>query len=156
MIEAGPTGRNSQHANAAGVSRWAVLAVLLALLALVARRSTRFVVKGESMLPALRAGDYVLATAPPKWVEAPWRGWVVVARRPDRPDLELIKRVAEPAGPGNSLTVRGDNPHSSTDSRSFGPVPRINLIGVVWLRYWPLARIGLVRPQSESGPEYAS
>lgn len=147
MIGAGTAGRNSRHASAAGVSGWAVLAVLLALLALVTRHSTRFVVRGESMLPALRPGDYVLATAPPKWVDAPWRGWVVVARRPDRPELELIKRVTGPAAPGNSLIVRGDNPRSSTDSRSFGPVPRTDLIGLVWLRYWPPTRIGLVRPQ---------
>ena len=61
MIGAGTAGRNSRHASAAGMSGWAVLAVLLALLALVTRHSTRFVVRGESMLPALRPGDYVLA-----------------------------------------------------------------------------------------------
>ena len=127
------------------------LTILLVSLVLVARRSARFVVDGESMLPALRPGDYVLATAPPTWVDAPWQGWVVVARRPDRPELELIKRVTGPAGPGNSLNVYGDNPRSSTDSRSFGPVPRTDLIGVVWLRYWPPTRIGLVRPQSRPG-----
>lgn len=97
------------------------------------------------MLPALRPGDYVLATAPPRILGAPRAGWVVVARRPDRPELELIKRVADPAGLGGALILRGDNPESSTDSRHFGPVLRDDLVGVVWLRYWPPGRVGLVR-----------
>jgi signal peptidase I len=34
--------------------------------------------------------------------------------------------------------VMGDNRGNSNDSRSFGPVTREEIIGRVWLRYWPL------------------
>jgi len=37
--------------------------------------------------------------------------------------------------------VLGDNRSSSLDSRSFGPVPRENIIGRTWLRGWPLDRL---------------
>jgi signal peptidase I len=34
--------------------------------------------------------------------------------------------------------VMGDNRGNSNDSRSFGPVTRDEVVGRVWLRYWPL------------------
>lgn len=34
--------------------------------------------------------------------------------------------------------VMGDNRGNSNDSRSFGPVNREEIVGRVWLRYWPL------------------
>ncbi len=37
--------------------------------------------------------------------------------------------------------VMGDNRSSSLDSRSFGAVPRKNVVGRVWLRGWPIDRI---------------
>ena len=33
--------------------------------------------------------------------------------------------------------VLGDNRSSSQDSRTFGPIDRKLVLGVVWLRYWP-------------------
>jgi signal peptidase I len=39
--------------------------------------------------------------------------------------------------------VLGDNRESSLDSRSFGPVFRELVVGKVWLRGWPVWRIGL-------------
>lgn len=38
--------------------------------------------------------------------------------------------------------VLGDNRNSSLDSRSFGSVPKENIIGRAWLRGWPVDRIG--------------
>jgi len=40
--------------------------------------------------------------------------------------------------------VMGDNRMNSSDSRDWGTVPRQNIIGKAWLRYWPLNKIGLV------------
>jgi signal peptidase I len=37
----------------------------------------------------------------------------------------------------------GDNRNASCDSRTWGPVPRANLIGEVFFVYWPLNRISL-------------
>ena len=34
--------------------------------------------------------------------------------------------------------VMGDNRGNSNDSRSFGPITRDEVVGRVWLRYWPL------------------
>ncbi len=75
----------------------------------------RVVVAGDSMLPGYRAGDWLLVAALPVRP-----GDVVLARRPDRPDLLVLKRVAA-FGPGG-YDLRGDNPSRSTDSRDFGPV----------------------------------
>jgi signal peptidase I len=54
-----------------------------------------------------------------------------------------VKRVRAVAG--DDVTVVGDRPEASTDSRTFGPIPRRNVIGRPVLRYAPLGRIGLVR-----------
>lgn len=44
--------------------------------------------------------------------------------------------------PAGSYFVMGDNRSSSEDSRDFGPVSRNQLVGRVWVRYWPISRIG--------------
>jgi signal peptidase I len=41
--------------------------------------------------------------------------------------------------PDNCYFALGDNRNHSTDSRSWGVLPRENIIGKVWLRYWPLS-----------------
>jgi hypothetical protein len=43
------------------------------------------------------------------------------------------------------VTVVGDNPDASTDSRVFGPVPRGAVVGRVVYRYGPEGRTGRVR-----------
>ncbi len=44
--------------------------------------------------------------------------------------------------PADSYFVMGDNRIDSGDSREFGPVPRNQLVGNAFARYWPPARIG--------------
>ena len=40
--------------------------------------------------------------------------------------------------------VLGDNRGASNDSRDWGPVPMKNIIGKVWVTYWPLSKLGLM------------
>ncbi|MCB0100189.1 MAG: signal peptidase I, partial [Caldilineaceae bacterium] len=40
-----------------------------------------------------------------------------------------------------SYFVLGDNRGNSNDSRAFGPVRREDILGRVWLRYWPLSQM---------------
>jgi len=49
-----------------------------------------------------------------------------------------------------SYVVFGDNRPQSFDSRSWGEVPRNNIIGKAWLRYWPLSKLGFVKHENYS------
>jgi signal peptidase I len=40
--------------------------------------------------------------------------------------------------------LMGDNRSVSLDSRSFGAVPQKNIVGKVWVRGWPIERIGSI------------
>ena len=64
-------------------------------------------------------------------------GDVVVARHPDRPELEIIKRITAIDADG-AVFLTGDNPAASTDSRQFGAVSRAHILARVRWRYWPL------------------
>jgi nickel-type superoxide dismutase maturation protease len=84
-----------------------------------------------------------LVVAEPLDGSAPLRpGDVVVARRPDRPQLEIIKRIHSIDAAGTIFLV-GDNPAASTDSRDFGTVTREQVLARVRWRYWPLPPIRL-------------
>lgn len=45
--------------------------------------------------------------------------------------------------PQDNYFVLGDNRRNSTGSHLFGAVPRDNIVGRVWLSYWPLSDLGL-------------
>jgi nickel-type superoxide dismutase maturation protease len=68
-------------------------------------------------------------------------GDVVVARRPDRPELEIVKRIEAIDAAGSAIFLAGDNPGASTDSRQFGTVTRHHILARVGWRYWPLPPI---------------
>jgi len=92
------------------------------------------------MEPGLRAGALVIARA----VDERTRlrvGDVVVARRPDRPELEIIKRIRSIDAAG--VFLAGANPKGSTDSREFGLVGRDHIVALVRWRYWPWPPIRL-------------
>jgi phage repressor protein C with HTH and peptisase S24 domain len=96
----------------------------------------RIAVAEQSMEPALRSGDWLIA----------WRGLrpgrplrvrpgqVVIARQPGRPDFLLVKRAARREGGGWWLA--SDNSRArAVDSRSFGAVAPEEIVGRVLMRY---------------------
>ena len=94
----------------------------------------RYQVTGESMTPALTAGERVLVNRAAYWLRRPRAGDVVVVRDPRAPQRLLIKRIDGPAS-HDQWSVLGDNARASTDSRTFGPVRRELLVGKVLSRY---------------------
>jgi signal peptidase I len=111
-----------------------------------AARPFRVEVSGRSMEPTLMSGDWVLATRSGRV----GKGSVVVLTHPSR-QVDLVKRVAgtpgdvvdgRVLGPDEYFVV-GDNRLESTDGRTFGPIPREAIEGVVRFRYHP--RPGPVR-----------
>jgi signal peptidase I len=58
--------------------------------------------------------------------------------KPDRRDHFPPRTWNVPQG---EYFFMGDNRNASCDSRTWGPVPRANLIGEVFFVYWPLNRI---------------
>ncbi len=91
------------------------------------------------MAPRLPSGSRIVARS----IDDATRlrvGDVVVARRPDRPELEIVKRI-QAIDAGGAIFLVGDNPASSTDSRQFGAVMRHHILARVGWRYWPLPPI---------------
>ncbi|MCP5052091.1 MAG: hypothetical protein GY940_33290 [bacterium] len=85
-------------------------------------------VKGDSLMPDYRQGDFVVTFKAPFFKNRFLKGDVVVFHHP-RLGL-LIKKVDGVSGDGARLTVKGTHP-SSIDSRDFGPVDTRNTIGKV-------------------------
>jgi nickel-type superoxide dismutase maturation protease len=88
------------------------------------------------MAPRLPSGSLIVARP----IDDAMRlrvGDVVVARRPDRPELEIVKRI-QAIDAGGAIFLAGDNPTASTDSRQFGAVMRHHILARVGWRYWPL------------------
>ncbi len=86
------------------------------------------------MWPTLLAGDRLLVVRGLR----PRPGRLIVVADPRQPTRLLVKRVAATTAGG--VTVLGDNPAASTDSRSFGPVQRVR--GRPLYRYHPSERAG--------------
>jgi nickel-type superoxide dismutase maturation protease len=96
----------------------------------------RVEVVGDSMLPTLQAGDRLLVLRP-----APGRaGDVVAVVDPRVPSRTMVKRVA--AVDRRGVTVLGDNPSASTDSRDLGPLAPTAVRGRAFYRYFPASRRG--------------
>ena len=118
----------------------AVSSVVVALVAAFRRVS----VEGDSMRPAFEPGDRVLVVrVPAGWPLRP--GWVVALADPRRPERLLLKRaVSVDAMTPAQVVVAGDNAAYSTDSRTFGPVPRRAVWGRAVYRYAPAERSGRI------------
>jgi len=104
----------------------------------------RVAVAGRSMEPALKDGDWVLVDPDAFRARRPIAGDLVLAPDPREPERVLIKRVAAVSRDGR-LSIMGDAPLASTDSREFGTIDAADVRGRPWFRYWPPERLGPLR-----------
>ncbi|MFA1544756.1 nickel-type superoxide dismutase maturation protease [Actinomadura chokoriensis] len=117
-------------------------------------------VTGDSMLPALRPGDWLVVLRGAR----PRPGALVVAEHPDRPGLLVVKRVGHRAQDGWWLESDNQRAPGRSDSWDFGAVPDALVLGRVVARYWPLPRVSALRvrrvaaraPRGEHGPSGTS
>ncbi len=118
-------------------------AVLVVVTGVLWRSVRRLEVTGSSMAPALLAGDRLVVVGLP-WVPQPWPepAAVIAVRDPRLPSRILIKRVSAIDRRHGTLEVVGDHRAASTDSRTFGPVPRSSVVGRAVYRYAPAGRSG--------------
>jgi nickel-type superoxide dismutase maturation protease len=89
------------------------------------------------MRPALEPGDRLVVVA-----LRPRAGDVVAVVDPRDGERVMVKRVAAVDPGDGTVTVLGDNPPASTDSRTFGPVRSDHVLGRAVYRYWPDDRRG--------------
>ena len=61
--------------------------------------------------------------------------------------LEAGKTVTVPE---NQYFTLGDNRPHSSDSRDWGFVPKENIIGKAWLRYWPPKKMGVISAKGDN------
>jgi nickel-type superoxide dismutase maturation protease len=100
------------------------------------RAVRRVEVIGDSMLPTLQPGDRLLLLRP-----GPARpGDVVAVVDPRMQSRTMLKRVVDVDRRG--VTVLGDNPSASTDSRALGPLAPAAVRGRAFYRYFPAGRRG--------------
>jgi nickel-type superoxide dismutase maturation protease len=104
----------------------------------------RFAVEGRSMAPTLLPGDWLLADPDAFRERGPSIGELVLVPDPRERSRLLVKRVVA-VDPEGRLSVAGDHPEASTDSRTFGAVEPSTVEARPWFRYWPLRRMGRVR-----------
>lgn len=88
----------------------------------------RFKVEGRSMEPTFPPGTTLLASSIPYIFIQPKITDVVVINDP-RTGRLLLKRITKKGK--NQFFVAGDNPGSSTDSRTFGPISKEMIVGKV-------------------------
>ena len=87
-------------------------------------------IEGDSLKPEYQEGDFVLVVKIPFFFRSIRPGDVVVFRQIAYG--QMIKRVERLDSQGELIYVRGSH-KESTDSRHFGPVPRVDLVGkVIW------------------------
>ncbi|MEO6655209.1 MAG: nickel-type superoxide dismutase maturation protease [Pyrinomonadaceae bacterium] len=93
------------------------------------RRLLALKVVGNSMSPSITADDVILYD-PVAVIEV---GDIVLTAHPFMQSVKIVKRVAK-IGADSEVTLTGDNPAESTDSRTFGAVSVESIIGKVVCR----------------------
>jgi nickel-type superoxide dismutase maturation protease len=90
-----------------------------------------FKVKGQSMEPLCKEGDFIVLNKLSYLVLRPQAGDVVVLRHPQEQSRLLLKYVLKERVEWNRLLywVEGLNKAGSSDSRNFGWVPREFILG---------------------------
>jgi signal peptidase I len=80
--------------------------VLLAVVIFLALNTatSRFQVRGASMLPTLHNGQYLVISKLTYWIRPPQRGDIIVFRPPTNPGEEYIKRIV--GLPGEQVEIR--------------------------------------------------
>ncbi|HEY2846331.1 MAG TPA: nickel-type superoxide dismutase maturation protease [Pyrinomonadaceae bacterium] len=86
-------------------------------------------VSGNSMRPALEDDDVVLVER----AREIGVGDIVIAAHPFKQSVTVLKRVIR-IGEDSRFELRGDDPDESSDSRSFGAIPREHIRGKVVCR----------------------
>lgn len=130
--------RRGRRTLALAVPALAAVTAAGAFLAWFVVRPGRVEVAGASMLPSLEPGDRLVVVRARRLRP----GDVVALADPRHPARTIVKRVAA-VGPG-TVSVVGDNPTQSTDSRVFGAVDVRSVRGRAVYRYAPPARRGRV------------
>jgi nickel-type superoxide dismutase maturation protease len=128
----------------AAAGRGVLAAGALVLAGWLASRVVRRVeVVGDSMAPTLLPGDRLVVLPA---LGGPHEGDLVALPDPRQPSRVVVKRVDSVWG--GALSVVGDNPSASTDSRHFGPVAVDGVRGRAVYRYHPPDRRGSVARSS--------
>ena len=109
-------------------------------------------VYGHSMSPVLNPGELVLVREGEYDAREPGHGELVAARPASLGGRACVKRIIGlplerveyeggewTLGP-EEFFLMSDRTSHGTDSRSFGPVTRRELLGRVWARVWPWTR----------------
>jgi nickel-type superoxide dismutase maturation protease len=96
------------------------------LFLLAIKRKIRVRIEGDSMLPTFKNGDEVLVSMTKSFSV----GDVAYARHPFKSSVKIIKRIDKIEDDGSVFLV-GDNLADSSDSRTFGAIPKENIIGKI-------------------------
>lgn len=100
-------------------------------------RRRRLRVVGDSMVPTLQDGQYVLYERG----ATPCVDDLVVARHPTQA-IDIVKRVTA-IDPVGLIELGSDNPSAGTDSRTFGRIDVDEVLGSVTISLeWPFGEVG--------------